>query len=227
LPDAGALPGPQQLTDVQVQARLAELLLAHEPQSAVGAQMAGDTLTADPKNERAQLAFARHEFAARRYVPVQESLQRLTTLEDLSAAGHRELAVLQSNLAKARDENMPGSSAVDSKAMRAAARAHFQRAMEMEPNDPRAPYQLGWLMCGQGDVAGIRELLPKVEAVFYRRPESAELAELLVRMHTIAGNTADVFKYAVAEQRLAPTEADRARATARVERLRAQLKPAQ
>jgi hypothetical protein len=35
-------------------------------------------------------------------------------------------------------------------------------------------------------VAGIRELLPKVEAVFYRRPESAELAELLVRMHTIA-----------------------------------------
>ena len=78
-----------------------------------------------------------------------------------------------------------------------------------------------------GDVVGVRELLPKVEAAFYRRPESADLAELLVRMHTLAGNTADVFKYAVAEQRLAATDADRARATARVERLRTQLKAPQ
>jgi hypothetical protein len=76
-------------------------------------------------------------------------------------------------------------------------------------------------------VAGTPELLPKVETAFYRRPESAEFAELLVRMHTIAGNPADVFKYAVAEQRLATTDAERARATARVDRLRAQLKAPQ
>ena len=76
-------------------------------------------------------------------------------------------------------------------------------------------------------MAGIGELLPPVEAAFYRRPESSEFAELLVRMHTVAGTPADVFKYAVAEQRLAPTEAERARAAARVERLRAQLKSTQ
>jgi hypothetical protein len=146
MPDAAALGAPQLQTDAQVQSRLAELLLVHEPASASGAQFASDVLTADPKNERAQLAFARHEFAVRRYAPVLESLQRLGTLEDLTAASHRDMAALQSNLAKDRDENMPGASAVDSKAMRAAARANFRRAMEMEPNDPRAPYELGWLM---------------------------------------------------------------------------------
>ncbi len=122
---------------------------------------------------------------------------------------------------------MPGTGGVDSKATRSAARAHLQRAIALAPNDPRALYQLGWLVCGQGDVAGIRDLLAPVEAAFYRRPESSEFAELLVRMHSIAGNTAEVFKYAVAEQRLAPTEAERARAAARVERLRAQLKSTQ
>jgi len=39
-------------------------------------------------------------------------------------------------------------------------------------------------------------------------------------MNSIAGNMADVFKYSVAEQHLAATEAERARAAARVERLR-------
>ena len=227
LPELAAVGSPQNLTDAQVKARLAELLLAHNPLSESGTQLASDALTVESKNERALLALTRHDLAARRYPQAQDRVQQLAAIEDLSAAGHRELAALLSTLAKLKDESMPGANGVDSKATRAAARAHYQRAIELEPNDPRAPYQLAWLLCGQGDVAGIRELLPKVEAAFYRRPESDEFAELLVRMNTITGNTADVFKYAVAEQRLAPTKAERARATARVERLRAQLKSPQ
>ncbi|HEV7431806.1 MAG TPA: hypothetical protein VGN77_02095, partial [Steroidobacteraceae bacterium] len=223
LPDAATLGSPQQLTDPQAKARLAEVLLVHEPQSASGAQMASDVLAAEPNNARAMLALARHELAARRYVQVQESLQQLGALEELPAASHVDLGVLLSTLARLKEENMPGTNGVDTKATRTAAREHFKRAMILAPNDPRAAYQLGWLLCGQGDVAGTRELLPKVEAAFYRRPESADFAELLVRMHSIAGNTAEVFKYAVAEQRLAATETERARASARVERLRAQL----
>jgi tetratricopeptide (TPR) repeat protein len=227
LPDPAALGSPHPLSEAEVKARVAELLLVHEPKSEAGAQMASDALSAEPKNERAVLAVARHELGARHYVQVQESVQQLGVLEDLSAASHRDLGTLLSTLLRHRDEGMPGSNGVDTKTTRTAARTHYQRAIALAPDDPRAPYQLGWLLCGQGDVTGIRELLPTVEAAFYRRPESAEFAELLVRMHTIAGNTADVFKYSVAEQRLAATEAERARASARVERLRAQLKTPQ
>jgi len=226
LPDPVVLTNPP-LTTVQVQSRLAELLLAHEPQAASATQMAKDVLSQEPKNERALLTLAGQDFAARRYGAVQERLAELGISEELSAASHRALGTLQAGLAKARDENMPGSSGVDARGMRAAARTHLKRAMDLDPNDPRAPFQLGWMLSTAGDVVGVRELLPKVEAAFYRRPESADLAELLVRMHTLAGNTADVFKYAVAEQRLAATDADRARATARVERLRTQLKAPQ
>jgi Flp pilus assembly protein TadD len=151
-------------------------------------------------------------------------VQKLGALEELSPTSHRDLGVLLATLARLKDEGMPGTRDVDSKAARAGARAHLQRAIALAPNDPRAPYELGWLLAAQGDVAGIRELLPKVEAAFYRRPESVEFAELLVRMNSIVGNTADVFKYSVAEQRLAATEVERARASARVERLRAELK---
>lgn len=227
LPDLGTVGPPQQLSDAEAKARFAELLLVHDPQSAAGVQMANDVLAAEPKNERALLVLARHDLAARRYGQVQDAVQQLAALENLSAVSHRELAMLMTTLAKLKDDSVPGASGVDTKATRAGARAHFHRAMELEPNDPRASYQLGWLLSAQGDVAGVRELLPTVEAAFYHRPESAEFAELLVRMHTIAGNTADVFKYAVAEQRLAATEAERMHAAARVERLRAQLKSPQ
>ena len=227
LPDVGAVGSLQRLSDTEVKARLAELVLVHDPQSAPGTQMVTDVLAVEPKNEWALLALARHDLSARRYAKVQDTVQQLVALENLSAAGHRELAMLMSTLATLKEDGLPGTNGVDPKATRAGARAQFHRAMELEPNDPRAPYQLGWLLCAQGDVAGARELLPTVEAAFYRRPESAELAELLVRMHTIAGNIADVFKYAVAEQRLAATDAERMRAAARVERLRTQLKASQ
>jgi hypothetical protein len=227
LPDLPASAAPQQLSAAEVKARLAELVLVYAPQSEAGAQMANEALATEPKNARALLAVAQHDMALRRYVQAQENALQLGALEELSAQSHRDLGALLTNLARIKDEGMPGTAGVDSRAARAEARLHFQRAIALTPDDPRAPYQLGWLLCGQGDVTATRELLPKVEAAFYRRPESAEFAELLVRMHTIAGTPADVFKYAVVEQRLATTDAERARATARVERLRAQLKTPQ
>ncbi len=227
LPDAATLTSPQRLSASEIKARLAGLALVHEPRSEPGAKMAADALSTEPDNQRAMLALARHELGVKRYTQAQEGLGHLGEIENLSGESHRELAELLSTLLRFKDEGMPGTAGVDSKATRAAARMHFERAMTLAPNDPRAVYQLGWLLCGQGDVAAARELLPKVEAAFYRRPESVEFAELLVRMHSIVGNTAEEFKYAVAEQRLAATEAERARATARVERLRAQIKTAQ
>jgi hypothetical protein len=99
--------------------------------------------------------------------------------------------------------------------------------LEADPADLRALYQLSWLQANIGDVAGVRELLPAAEAAYFHRPDSPELAALLVRMHSIAGTPADVFKYSVAEQRLALTENERASAAARVARLRSQIPPSQ
>jgi hypothetical protein len=227
LPALGAVGLIEHLTEAQAKARLAEVLLMHDPQSVAGTQMANDALSADATDEHALIALARRDLAARRYAQAQASVQQLAALPDLSASGHLEVGLAMSDLAKARDEGMPGTSAVDTKAMRAGARTHLRRTIELTPKDPRAPYQLGWLACNQGDLAGVREVLPAVEAAFYRRPEAVEFADLLVRMNTLLGNTAEVFKYAVVEQRLATTDAERTRATERVERLRAQLKSSQ
>ena len=227
LPDPGTVGPPVQLSGAQAKARLAEVLLVHDPQSATGTQLANDALSADANDEQALVALTRRDLTARRYPQAQGSIQQLAALQSLSASGHLELGTSMSNLAKSRDEGMPGTNGVDTKAMRVGARAHFRRALELLPKDPRAPYRLGWLLCDQGDVAGVRELLPAVEAAFYRRPESVEFAQLLVRMNTLAGNSADVFKYSVVEQRLATTDTERTRATDRIERLRAQLKSPQ
>jgi len=227
LPTLGNIGTPQQLSEAQAKARLAEVLLVHDPQSQSGTQMANDALSADANDEHALIALMRRDLAARHYPQAQAGIQQLAGLQSLSAAGHLEVGLAMASLAKSRDEGMPGTTGVDTRAMRAGARAHLRRAMELQPKDPRAPYQLGWLSCDQGDLAGVRDVLPAVEAAFYRRPESVEFAELLVRMNTLTGNTADVFKYSVVEQRLALTDAERTRATARVERLRAQLKTPQ
>lgn len=227
LPDPGTVGPPQPLSAAQAKARLADVLLVHDPQSAPGTQLANDALSAEANNEQALQALARRDLATRRYPQAQAGIQQLDALPGLSATGQLELGTSMSNLAKSRDEGMPGTDGVDTKAMRAGARAHYRRAIELLPKDPRAPYQLGWLLCDQGDVAGVRELLPAVEAAFYRRPESVEFAQLLVRMNTLTGNSADVFKYSVVEQRLATTDTERTRATDRIERLRAQLKLAQ
>jgi Tfp pilus assembly protein PilF len=123
-------------------------------------------------------------------------------------------------LAGQKDDALPGTEGLDARKIRSAARADLRRALQLDPADVRTLHALGWLLAGQGDVAGVRELLPAVEAAYYQRPDSVELAALLVRMNSIAGNMADVFKYSVAEQHLAATETERARAAARVERLR-------
>jgi hypothetical protein len=227
LPALSAVGAPESLTEAQAKARLSEVLLVHDPQSAPGTQLANDALSADANDEHALIAMTRRDLAARHYPQAQASVQQLAGLQNLSANGQLEVGVAMSELAKSRDEGMPGTSAVDTKAMRAGARLHLRRAIELLPRDPRAPYQLGWLACNQGDLAGVREVLPAVEAAFYRRPESGEFAELLVRMNTLIGNKADVFKYSVVEQRLATSDAERTRATDRVERLRAELKSSQ
>ncbi len=87
LPDPATIGPPLRLSEAEVKARLAQLLLVHEPRSEAGAQMAADVLAAEPKNERAMLAVARHDLEARRYPQVQESAQRLGAFEDLSRGG--------------------------------------------------------------------------------------------------------------------------------------------
>ena len=105
-------------------------------------------------------------------------LQRLHAREDLSGDARRVLAGLELQLAKQKDDGLPGTQELDARKIRGAARADFRRVLESDPADLRALYQLSWLQATAGDVAGVRELLPAVEAAYYRRSDSPELAAL-------------------------------------------------
>ena len=170
------------------------------------------------------------KWAPAQYAQVQQSVQQLGGLEDLSAGkssrtGRRCFRAW----CEVKDEGMPGIQAPWTPRPRARPRARTSEARHRACSQRSAralPTGVADVRTG-GRGRHARAACPRSRPRSIDGPESAEFAELLVRMNSIVGNTADVFKYAVAEQRLAATEAERARATARVERLRAQLKSAQ
>jgi hypothetical protein len=220
----GAPPPPRPLGENPWRASVAQLALVHDGRSEHGLALAREALAADADNETALLAMTRGELAARHFNEADALMQRLHAREDLSGEARRGLAGLEFELAKQREERLPGTQDLDAHKLREAARADFRRVLEADPADLRALYQHSWLEASLGDVARVRALLPAVEQAYFRHSDSPELAALLVRMHSLAGSPADVFKYSVAEQRLAVTEAERITAAARVERLRSQVK---
>ena len=220
MPGASAAGAPRPLGENAYRASVAQLAVTHDARSTRGQQLASEVLTVEAGNARALLVQAQIQLAARKFAEADATVQQLRKQEDLPGPEHRDLAILELVLARQKEDALPGTQQLDARKIRNAARADLRRALELDPDDLRARYQLGWLLATQGDVAGVRELLPSVEAAYYHRPDSVELAALLVRMNSIAGNMADVFKYSVAEQHLAATETERARAAARVARLR-------
>ena len=219
MPDAGAAV-PLPLSESAYKAGVAQLAVSHDARSARGQQLAAEVLAVEADNARALLVQAQSQLAARKFAEADAIVQRVRALENLAGPERRDVGIVEVMLAGQKDEALPGTEQLDARKIRNAARADLRLALQLDPADPRALHALGWLLAGQGDVAGVRELLPAVEAAYYQRPDSVEFAALLVRMNSIAGNTADVFKYSVAEQHLAVTETERARAAARVERLR-------
>ena len=219
MPDAGAA-APRPLAENAYKAGVAQLAVSHDAHSTRGRQLAAEVLAAEAGNARALLVQAQTQLAARKFAEAESSLQQVRARENLSEPDRRDLGIVGVALARQKDEALPGTEGLDARKIRSAARADLRRALELDPADPRTLYELGWLLAGQGDVAAVRELLPAMEAAYYQRSDSVELAALLVRMNSIAGDMADVFKYSVAEQHLAATETERARAAARVERLR-------
>lgn len=227
LPPAGGAPAPQPLSEDSWRAMLAQLALLRDGRSTQGLQWAREALAAQAENETALLALARAGLEARHFPEVDALLLRMRTRADLTGDARRTLAGMELELAKHREDGLPGTQELDARKLRAAARADLRRVLETDPADLRALYELSWLQASTGDVAAVRELLPAAEAAYFHRPDSPELAALLVRMHSIAGTPADVFKYSVAEQRLALTEQERASAAARIARLRSQIPPPQ
>jgi hypothetical protein len=211
---------PAPLDDDEVKARLAQLAVSHDAASKAGEQWAREVLVKLPDNERALLALLNRQLAQRQLQPALASVERLNRSPSLSAAGRTELAVTEISLASKRDSGVPGMAEVSANTLRANAREQLRRALELDAEHPMPVYALGWLLSSQGDVASVRELLPVAEQRYYRRPYNAELANLLVRMHALTGNTDSQFKFAVAARRLATEPIEQQRAQRRIDRLR-------
>jgi hypothetical protein len=209
---------------LELKARLSQLAVLHDAQSVIGKQWATEVISAVPDNERALLALVDNYGATREYKLLLNAMERLGQRVTLSAAAHTSLAAAQISMAHLRDMGTQGLGGLDANTLRGQARSHLNSAMQMDATDPLAPYTLGWLLASQGDVSAVQQLLPHVEQVFYQRPYTANLADLLVRLHTLAGNTDAEFKFAVVARRLAPTAQQQYAAQRRIERLRPAVK---
>ena len=75
----------------------------------------------------------------------------------------------------------------------------------------------------QHDIASAKEFLPKAEQVFYRHPLNSKLARAIEIMCADTGNYDDAFKFAVAWEKNAMTDADRDYASAYLSRLKARI----
>jgi tetratricopeptide (TPR) repeat protein len=212
--------------DLEMKARLAELLQWKDPQSARALAWAREVLGADAANERALTVLMAHQLEAGESGPLLQTLQRLDALPTRSPDTLRALAKAKTELAALRDQGNPDLAKHDPDKLRAQAREHLRQAMAQEPDNPLAPLALGWLLVTTGDVAGMREIVPAVEAAIKLRPYSLELVELMGRISTLTNNAPDQLKYAALELRLAATDAQRNSASQRVERLRGAAAPA-
>lgn len=207
----------------ELQARLAQLAVWMEGDSRQGVQLANEALARQPLAEHALCALAEAHLAARRVAPLLEVVAALQAMPTLTAGGRAQLALTQAALARLHDAAATGLQALDPAALRAAARAQLRQAMADAPDDPLPVYHLGTLLAAQGDVRAIREFLPHAEAAFRQRPYNGELAGLLVRLHVLTGDRAAELRYALVEQRVAATPAQRLGAARRVQRLRPQV----
>ena len=198
----------------------AQLAVLHDPQSKHGEQLALEVLAQAPDSERALLALLEHQLALRQFKPLTESMERLTQSAALSAAGHTALANSQISVARLHDSGVQSVAAVDAAALRASARQHLQRAMALDALHPLPVYALGWLLASQGDVVAVREFAPTAERLYYQQPYSEDLANLLIRLHALAGDTDAEFKFAVVARRLASNSQDQFLAQRRIDRLR-------
>jgi hypothetical protein len=211
---------PVPVDAAELKSRLVQLAVLHDAQSIIGKQWATEILQQTPDDERALAAFMAHELAARQYKSLLASMEQLQQRATLSAAAHGSIAAAQITLAQRRDSGVQGLGELNANSLRADARVHLRRAMALDATSPLPVYALGWLLASQGDVAAARELLPGAEQIFYQRPYNSELAELLLRLHTLTGDTEAEFKFAVVARRLATTETDRYAAQRRIDRLR-------
>jgi hypothetical protein len=220
MPTLSEVPEPLPVDAADLKARLAQLAVLHDVQAPLGKQWATEVLKDAPDNERALTALINHELGTQQYQPLLVNMQQLQQRTTLSAAGHGSIAAVQIALARRLDSGVQGLNELNANSLRADARSHLRHAMELDATSPLPVYTLGWLLASQGDVAAVQQLLPAAEQAFYERPYNANLAALLMRLHTLTGNSDAEFKFAVATRRLATTETDRYAAQRRIDRLR-------
>jgi tetratricopeptide (TPR) repeat protein len=205
---------PHSVSVAEVDARLAEFGVRHSRQLEEAMQLAQSALSVEPNNELAWRALARGQVIKGKYVDALASVEKLAARPSLSAAGHSDCGFVLAAIAQHHADT-------DKAALLQRARSEYEQAIAQNGDDVASLYEFAGMIETQKDVEAARKIQPAMEQALYRNPRNRELAMSLVRVCLVSGNFSDAFKFTVAWQENATSDADEEQATAYASRIKA------
>jgi tetratricopeptide (TPR) repeat protein len=209
---------PQSVSVAEVDARLAEFGVRHNREVQEAMQLAQSALSVEPNNERAWRALARSQIIEGNYAEALASVEKLVARPSLSAAGHADCGFVLALIAQHHAD-----AATDTAALWQRARSEYEQAIALNYDDVASLYELAGMIETQKDVEAAKKFQPAMEQAFYRNPRNSELAKSLVHLCLVSGDLSDAFKFTVAWQENAKSDADEEQATTYASHIKASI----
>lgn len=209
---------PQPVAVAEADARLAEFGVRHNHEVQEAMQLAQSAISLEPNNERAWRALARGQVIQGKYADALASVEKLAARPSLSASGHSDCGFV---LAAIVQHNANVGS--DAAALWQRARSEYEQGIALNGDDIASLYEFAGMIEERKDVEAAKKLKPIMVQAFDRNHHDAELARGLVRICLVSGDLDDAFKFAVAWQENAKSDADEDQATAYASHVKASI----
>jgi tetratricopeptide (TPR) repeat protein len=220
VPDEPVTTRPVRLSAAAAKGRLAVFATATEGSRDYGLKLASEALAADPTDEYALRALAVAQTRREQYGDALATLDKLAANSSLSAAGcgeSGELLIAVARAIRSKKATLPA----DPAALAHRAYDDYRRAIALEAESLDYWAGLADAYGEERDVTGAKELLPKIEQVFYLHPRNSALARHIARMSGEVGDLDDAIKFAVAWKANAVNDQSRDAAVAFLSRVQA------
>lgn len=229
--DISAQVKPRRVPEIEVKARLAELMLERQYNPDYALQLANEVLAAEPQNERALYAKGRALLYNKKPTEVLKFIESLEARPSMNAIAHRHIGIMLQFVSTASRASDPVlAQAVTPEAsvtLLQRAREHFRQALVLDPGDAESTVAYAEFLIKDAALDEMKAFMPQLTALYYRNADRGYLAGILAsaaaRMSAAIGNKEDAFKFGLVAERLALTEAARAGAADQNQDLRSEL----